>query len=323
MSTLPSAAELNEKLLSKKDLHSSGKLGGDVHTWMPPADVLPSIPEIVEKLNALAAENPELFTIREGVDRRTQNMFVEKDLSIVRKVFMTLLKGETRCARMRRFFYFWHHKDTLIKTIEALSTLEARASAVGDRLDQLMFGETKSYFRNSIHSAAIASSVSMKIAQVTYLVGYMSLEFNSKALHEPPPPNLRRVPCVIDEASREKLRTRLDPGKVPSVRPADPGWFQHDIPLMESPLWTVIKYHLEENVKQQEDVFCERMSFLRSFLCDVRSYLKSQQDQVTFAQAKMYGLIGSAIISAASHYSVVQSVGGAFVKAVYNSTSHS
>lgn len=221
---------------------------------------------------------------------------------------------------MQLFFHNWYYKPELIQTIEALTAMDNRITSLGDRLSEVIFGETKSFFRTSIQKDAIGSSVSMKVAQLAFLVGYAGIEVNLKALHEPPPPFLKGLVCVLDEETRAGLRLTLPDDAVPSVRPAHADWFVHDVPLMESPLWTWTHTILKTAEANQSNVFAERMSFLRIFLCEMRSHLKSQLDLVNFAQAKIYALVGTAALTLISHYRLEKFAAEFLAEGLFNVT---
>lgn len=281
--------------------------GAQGRTFQPPQDVLPNVCELVRKLYLQAEKDTSLFTLR-GDDPRIQNLNLEHDLALIHQTFVNMLKGETLLEASRQFFYCWYYKRQLIQTIGALETMDARVLVSGDNLPDLFFGETKAYVRGSLHQAGIATSVSMKVAQLAFLVGYLSTADNYKALHLPPPAFLQGMECLAGETIREPLRAMLPNSETPAIRPAHPDWFRHDVPLMESPMWTGLHANLQRAMSQQDSIFCERMSFLRCLICDTKSHLRWQQDQVTFAQAKVLGVLGSLIVLFVSHCQMLQYV---------------
>lgn len=271
-----------------------------------PQDALPSIPNVVKAISDVHSTYPGMFFHHRRRDLTSieQETAFEHDHMVLRQIFLSALDGETYFQQLQIFLWSLTHKTELIKTIQALDTLNALVMRNGCDSARCLREERKTYLRQfysdepDVHVTASFKMTQILFLQVLFVYGRQI----PTGLQVPPPPSLLRSGTVdpnltiftkamrlLEDDDPEVSDDDLDVCLGSAVMPVHHGWFAHDVPLFLTPWFELICTWAGVECLESEPFFVEKMAAHRSFLSYTAGSLKARLALVNAAQTKMLG----------------------------------
>lgn len=278
-----------------------GSLSGHKIPNFEPADALPCMVTVMEKLAEMKTTRPDMFTFRPCDDEEEEDLFLEIDLAFFAATLLSEVSGATNWDKMKRILRLLSNKKSLIESIQAVESFLMRLHNCNSDMAGLLHSERLAYFRCAAASAwktdagGSFNSVTLKLCQMVWFVNfvYHTPECVQKSIHYPPKPIYRDVVWMrLDEEMRTDLRPVYG-DELPSedaTQPLHPQWFAHDIPFLDTPFYAAIVSGLAEAQDDNPEVWGLRMSFCRTFVSEILGVLRSQLELVKSIEVRLLGL---------------------------------
>jgi len=270
-----------------------------------PCDVLPDMQTVFEVIVQKKRDNPFLFQPEAlgGLHVQQQMLALEVDNAAILAAFIPLMAPDGLWPSMKHLWQLLWRKSQLIKTLDAMECLVSSCIQDGNDLAKFISNGRQCYFRqcleHTIPDDFVFNTVAMKMVSLLWFMAFIRQgAARERCLYLEPPDWVRNQSHLIKgQPRRNALKETIVDFDYPEgcTLPIHPGWFAHNVPLLDTPAVTITIAETEYTFKDAPTAYEHQMQFFRMFLVHIRGILKSDLDRVTTVQIQTMGALATCV----------------------------